>query len=41
MANAIQSGSDVVIANPTNGADSVTLVGHALGDLLSSDFHLV
>jgi hypothetical protein len=41
MANAVQSGNDVVISNPTNGADSVTLVGHVLSDLVSTDFHLV
>jgi serralysin len=41
MANAVQSANDVVISNPTNGADSVTLIGHVLGDLVSTDFHLV
>ncbi len=41
MANAVQSGADVVISNPTHSGDSVTLIGHVLADLVSTDFHLV
>jgi hypothetical protein len=41
MASAVQNGANVVISDPTHGGDSVTLIGHVLADLVSTDFHLV
>jgi hypothetical protein len=40
MANAVQSGNNVVISNPFDSHDSVTLIGHVLGDLVAADFRL-
>jgi hypothetical protein len=41
MANAVQSGNNMIISNPFDSHDSVTLVGHELGDLVVTDFRLV